>query len=447
MTGPSGVEAAKLGPLLATALVAGNMIGSGIYLLPATLALIGGISLIGWVLATVAAALMGVVFSALVVLRPDLDGIPAYVREGLGGYLGFQAGLVYWASNWIGTIAIAVTVTGYLSFFAPVLHQPLISAACTTAVVWLMTLVNIISARFAGRLGAISLAMGLVPLLAVGLFGWLWFDPHLFTRYWNVAGKPPLQAMGVSLVLIFWAFTGMESAAVAAAVVSNPARNVPIATVGGVCLAAVVYVLTSVAIGGVVPAPELARSSAPFAAAMTRMLGPVAAGLVAACALAKVIGTGCGITLITGETTRASAASGHLPGFLGRTRADGLAVNALLCLAVLMSLTVFLTLSPTLRRQFEVLIDLSTVFTLVPYIWCALAVVRFARAIASRAWRLAVQACALIACAFCIGITVTSDIRLLSLSAACLLATVPIWIGVSLRKAQRAATEAARAAI
>jgi arginine:agmatine antiporter len=420
-------ERAKLGPVLATALVAGNIIGSGIYLLPATLAAVGGISLIGWGLATAAAVLMAVVFSALAILRPDLDGIPAYAREGLGPYFGFQAGLVYWASNWTGIVAIAVTVTGYVGFFLPVLHQPLAGGAATLAIVWLMTLLNIVGVRFAGKLGGATLALGLVPLLAVGVAGWAWFDPHVYASAWNVSGEPALKAVSASLVLIFWAFTGMETAFVAAAVVRRPERNVPIATVAGVVLAALVYVLASTAIAGIAPAAELARSSAPFATAMVRMLGPFAASLVALCAMAKAAGTGLGITLITGETTRSSGANGDLPRLFARTRADGAPVNALLFLGVSMSALVLLTIAPTIRRQFEVLIDVATVFTLIPYIACALATLRFAGAIGSPARRLLVRACALLATGFCVWFVAASDPKLLLISLAALAATVPLW--------------------
>jgi arginine:agmatine antiporter len=433
-------EAAKLGPFLATALVAGNLVGSGIYLLPATLAAVGGISLAGWALATTAALLMAVVFSALAVLRPDLDGIPAYVRATLGPFLGFQAGLVYWASNWTGIVAVAVTVTGYLAFFLPGLKDPLVGAGVSLAVVWLMVLANIVSTRFAGKLGGVSLALGLLPLIGVGLFGWLWFDPHLYARGWNPGGKPLLSAVGASLVLIFWAFTGMESAIVAAAVVRRPARNVPIATVGGTALAALIYVLASTAIAGIVPAAELQRSSAPFASAMTRMLGPIAASLVAICALVKVAGTGLGITLITGETTRASAASGHFPRLFARIRPDGVPVNALLLLGAIMSVLVVVTISPTLGRQFEVMIDVSTIFTLVPYIGCALAAARLARAITARGPRLMVQACALLAAVFCAWFIAASEPRLLLISVAALTATIPLWLAV--RAASRTQTPA-----
>ncbi len=420
-------EQAKLGPVLATGLVAGNMIGSGVYLLPATLATVGNISLLGWLVATVGALLMAGVFSGLVVLRPDIDGVGDYARVGLGRYLGFQSGLAYWVSDWTGVIAVAVAVTGYLTVFLPILHQPLAGVASSVAVVWLVTLVNVIGPRFVGKLGGLTLVMGLLPIVSVALFGWLWFDPHLFLSAWNVSGQPPLQAVQTSLVLIFWAFTGMESAIVAAAVVRRPERNVPIATVGGVAIAAVVYILASAAIGGVMRQSELAHSSAPFAAAVLRMAGPLAASAVAICALAKTLGTVSGITLLTAETTRSSAAIGDFPKFLASVRSDGAPVVSLVFLAILETVTLVLTISPTVGRQFGVLIDISTVLTLVMYGWCALALVRFAGAVRSPGWRLAVRTCGVLAFVFCLWTILASERRLLIVSLVFLAATLPAW--------------------
>ena len=428
MTPPTAVaEEAKLGPLLATALVAGNMIGSGIYLLPATLATVGSVNLLGWLAATVGALLMAGVFSALTILRPDIDGVDDYARVGLGRYIGFQSGLAYWMSDWTGTIAVAVAITGYMTVFVPALRQPLAAAGCTAAVIWLVTLANIAGPRFVGKLGGATLIVGLLPVLGVALFGWLWFDPQMFLKAWNVSGQPPLQAAQTSLVLVFWSFTGMESAIVAAAVVRRPERNVPIATIGGVALAAVVYILASTAIGGILPQSELARSTAPFAAVILKMAGPLAASAVAVCALLKTVGTVSGVTLLTAETTRASAQIGDFPGFLARVRSNGAPVNALLFLAVLETVTVGLTISPTIGRQFGVLIDISTVLTLVMYAWCALALVRFAGAIASPGWRFAVRACALLGFAFCLWTVAASEWRLLVVSLVFLAATLPAW--------------------
>ena len=443
---PATAEAAKLGPVLATILVAGNMIGSGIYLLPATLATVGTVNLLGWLAATVGALLIAGVFSALAILRPDIDGVAEYARVGLGRYIGFQSGLAYWMSNWTGVIAVGVAVTGYLTVFAPVLHRPVAAAVCTTVVIWLVTLVNVAGPRFVGKLGGVSLALGLLPVLAVALFGWLWFDPHLFLSAWNVSGRPALQAAQTSLVLVFWSFTGMESAIVAAAVVRRPERNVPIATIGGVAIAAAVYILASTAIGGILPQSELARSSAPFAAAVMRMVGPLAASAVAICALVKTFGTVSGITLLTAETTRASAATGYFPAFLARVDRRGASINALIFLGVLETVTVLLTISPSLGRQFQTLIDISTILTLVMYGWCAVAVLRISGKIVSSRVRLLLRMVAALALGFCVWTAVCSDLKLLAFSLAFLALSVPLWLVVRAGEARRAPTTGSPAA-
>ncbi|MGZ8370759.1 MAG: amino acid permease, partial [Caulobacteraceae bacterium] len=299
-------EEKKLGPLLATVLVAGNMIGSGVYLLPATLAAVGSISLVGWVICTLGALLLAGTFAGLALVKPSSNGLVAYAEAALGRYFGFQTSLIYWISVLVGVIAIAVAFTGYLSSFLPMLRQPITGALCTIAIIWLFTAINIIGPKLMGKVSMATLVLGLLPILAVAFLGWFFFDPAVFTASWNVSGKSaPLAVQGL-LVSIFWSFTGVESATVAAAVVRNPRRNIPIAAVGGVALSALVYILATTAISGMLPASELVKSSAPFAAVAAKALGAAAAALVTVCALLKTSGTLGGWVLVTAETARAS---------------------------------------------------------------------------------------------------------------------------------------------
>ncbi len=438
MTDPPPSEARKLGPLLATLLMVGNLVGSGVFLLPATLASIGGVSVLGWLAGAAGALFLAVVFSALVVLRPGVDGVADYARIAAGRYAGFQSGFAYWVSNWVGTVAIALAVTGYLGVFLPIVHGPAASALATITVIWLLTGVNILGPRIASRFGGWTLALGALPVLAVGVLGWLWFDPALYARNWNPTGQPLLQGTQASLLLIFWAYTGMESGMVAAAVVRRPERNVPIATVAGVLIATAIFVAATSAILGLVPSGELGRTSAPFALAIGRMAGPALAGLVAACAMLKAAGTAAGITLLTAETTRASAATGYFPAILARVDRRGASINALLFLAALETVTVLLTISPTLGRQFQTLIDVSTLLTLVMYGWCAVAALRISSQVASAALRLGLRACAVLALLFCAWTALSSDLKLLLVGLGFLVLTVPLWLGVKAARASAA---------
>ncbi len=183
---------------------------------------------------------------------------------------------------------------------------PVMAALFTVVLLWLVTVVNLVSPRFVGQFDGLLLVAGLVPLLLVVTVGWASFDPAQFRASWNVSGQPLHQALPNSLALVFWAFTGLESASVAAAVVDKPERNVPIATIAGVLIAAVIYIAASIVIFGIAPAADIANSNAPFALAAARMLGPAAGPLVALCGGLKALGhaRGLGAHECAGEPRR-----------------------------------------------------------------------------------------------------------------------------------------------
>jgi arginine:agmatine antiporter len=416
----------KLGLGLATMLVAGNMIGSGIYLLPASLALIGGISLGGWAVAAIGALLLAAVFGWLAVLRPGSDGLATLVGDRLGRVFGFQTAQFYWLTCWIGDIAVAVAVTGYLAFFLPGLRETWPGATATATLIWIATIINIVGVRFAGRFDGLTLIVGLVPIVAVGAFGWLWFDPELFAAAWNVGGAAPVDAVRASVAMVFWAFLGLESASVAAAVVRDPARNVPLATVGGVGLAALVYIAAFAAIMGLLPADRMATSTAPFADAVVRIVGPAAAALVAACAIAKALGTLNGWVLVTAETTRWTAAAGYLPRWLARRSARGTSARALLAMALLMTVVVLATASPTLGEQFNLMINLAVMLSLMVYVYCCVSLLRMSGEMPARRRRLA-RVVAGAALLFCLWVAAEAGARALLFGALLIGLTFAAW--------------------
>ena len=367
----------KLGPVLATIVVAGNMIGSGIFMLPATLATVGGVTVIGWVIASLGALALALLFSRLARRKPLAGGPASYAHDAFGPFVGMQTSLWYWASCLIGNIAIATAASSYLAAFFGIEPAAAQAAMITIALLWLVTFVNMVSPRFVGQVDGPLLAAGLVPLLLVAVAGWFWFDPGLFRASWNVSGMPAMEAIPHSLVLVFWAFTGLESASVAAAVVEDPERNVPIATVSGVLIAAIVYVAASAAILGLAPASELANSKAPFALAVAVMFGPTAGPLVACAGMLKALGTLAGFVLMTAQVSRAAADHGVLPAFFARTRAGDTPVAGLVVAGLIGTAAIVATISPTLNAQFNLLIEGSTIFALLTYLGCCAAALRY----------------------------------------------------------------------
>ena len=414
--------------MLATALVASNMIGSGIFLLPATLATVGSITVIGWAIGTVGAVLIALILAKLSQVAPQPGGPCAYAGEALGPYFGFQANALYWLSCWIGNIAIAVAAMGYLANFVPGLDQPVAGAFATVAFIWVLTAVNILGPRLVCQVESVAIVIGLVPILLVAIGGWWYFDGQLFMASWNVRHEPALRVVPQSLVLLFWAFTGLESASIASAVVENPGRNVAIATLGGVLIAASVYISSCTVLMGLIPADQLARSSAPFADAVRLVLGPVAAGFIALSALTKATGTLGGWILLTAQTGKAGADHGLFPRLFGRVDRHGVPTTSLLLMAAVMSAVVVATISPTLGQQFGELIEVSVIFCMMLYVYACIAVLLYPRWIASAGSLARYRPLAALALLFCLVVIGYAEPKLLLLTVVMMLLTLPVYL-------------------
>ena len=366
----------KMSLTQATMLVAGNMIGTGLFLLPVNLAQVGGIAVFGWVIATVGVAALGLVFAKLGELNPQEGGPYAYARDFLGPYAGFQTNYVYWFGNWIGNIAIAVAAVGYLAELIPGISGPPASVFATAAVIWLLTFANILGPRVVGALETWTMALALIPIMAIALLGWFWFDTDTFLAGWNVTGESNMHAISRAASMALWAYMGIESAAVSAGVIENPKRNVPLATLIGLGLAAVVYMLSSTVIMGILPNEELQTSHAPFAEAARLALGTTGAIVISVCAVLKSMGSLGGWMLLVGQSAKAAADDGMFPRAFARLNGNGVPGRGLIIVAVLMTAVLFATMSPTLAGQFNNLVNLAVILIIVPYIYSAVAVVK-----------------------------------------------------------------------
>jgi arginine:agmatine antiporter len=421
----------QLGPVLAALVVAGSMVGSGVYLLPASLGAIGSISVLGWLGAILGASLLAGVFSLLAILRPEGGGLFPLIRDALGPGVGFVVGVLYWCP--IANVPVALAVTGYLSFFVPQVANGIGATIASIGVIWLFVGANIVGARFVAKLGGWTLAIGLAPILLVGIGGWLYFHPSIFAASWNVSGHSPFAAAPSAVVIAFWAFLGVENAIVIAPLVRNPARNVPVATFGGLAIGVAVYLSACVVIMGILPASVLAKSSAPFAAAAAPIVGGSIAGMIALCAMLKSAGTLGGAILVTAETAESDAVLGQiLPGRPPR-RADKPPKFNLVLMGVLMSATVIASTSPTLARQFTIVAEIAVVLSLIAYLAGCVALLRFSGAV-TRNRRWLVRAVALGGAVFCCAAIAASeaDLQIWTLAAVAIASLA--WLPVRLRR-------------
>lgn len=412
----------------ATMLVAGNMIGTGVFLLPVNLAQVGSIAIFGWVIATAGAVALGMIFAKLGELNPQEGGPYAYARDFLGPFAGFQTNYVYWFGNWLGNVAIAIAAVGYLAELVPFISSPYAGVLATAAVIWLLTVANILGPRVIGALESWTVILGLIPIVAVALLGWFWFDPATFLAGWNVSGDSNAQAISRAASMALWAYMGIESAAVSAGVIENPTRNVPLATLMGLALAAVVYMLSSSVIMGIVPNDELRTSSAPFAEAARLAIGTSGAIVISVCAVLKSLGSLGGWMLLVGQSAKAAADDGMFPRIFARLNRNGVPGYGLTIVAGLMTVVVLVTMSPTLAEQFNHIVNLAVILIIVPYTYSAVAVVKVIhdRNLPSRTFRM-YKWIAVAAVVYCLWAVIGGDPVTVVHAMVALLISVPLY--------------------
>jgi APA family basic amino acid/polyamine antiporter len=359
--------ARPLGLWMATALVVGSMIGSGVFLLPATLAPYGAASLIGWGIALCGALLLAATFARLAVHWPCTGGPYAYVRRSFGDAAGFGIAWSYWISIWSGMAAIAVAFAGSVGAIFPTLTAtPMRAAACALIALWTCTVVNLAGLRQAGRLQVLVTTLKLLPLLLFGIVA-LWFvDAGRYVPF-NPSGRTVPQVAQVTVILTMWALCGLEVATVPAGATRDAARTIPRATMLGTLLAGVATILACTVVIGLVPLDVLKDSGAPMAEAAGRVWGPGAALGIAILAAVSTFGAINGWMLVCAQVSLAAAGDGLFPRAFARVQGNGTPAFGIIVGSVLATVLVIASYSRSLVELFTFILLISTSAILLPY--------------------------------------------------------------------------------
>jgi APA family basic amino acid/polyamine antiporter len=349
------------------------MIGSGVFLLPATLAPYGAASLIGWGLTLAGALLLALVFSWLAAGITRSGGPYAYAQVAFGDRVGFAVAWSYWICNWTGNAALAVAFAGSLGAVVPAATAtPWRGALCALTALAVCTGVNVAGVREAGRAQLFLTLLKLLPLVLFGVVGIAYVQMDSYLPF-NPSGQS-LWAVGSSVAaLTLWAFLGLEAATVPSAEIEDPRRNVPRATIAGVLIAGLATMLTCTVVLGLLPSDQLAHSAAPMADAATRLWGGWAGTAVGIVATISCFGALNGWVLLQAQTPMAAARDGLFPRAFGRTDARGTPVAGLLLSSGLAAVVMLSNYSKSLVGLFQFSILLSTAACLLPYAVCALA--------------------------------------------------------------------------
>lgn len=378
--------AGKFGLQQATALIVGSIVGVGIFNLPYSLAGIGPISIVSLGLTTVGAIALAMMFAALSRRLPADGGPYAYARAAFGNGAGFTNAWSYWITAWAGNAAIVTGWVFYVEHFINTEHLTGWSIVIAMVGLWLASAVNLTGAKNIGAVQVWTTVIKFIPLLIMSTVGLFYISAGNFTP-WNVSGQPNVAAIGSAMAICLFSYLGVETAAVAAAKVRDPERNVPRATVLGTLASAIVYLLSLTAVFGIVPTSELAldANSASYSVAANTMAGggSWAGDLVALAVIVSGIGALNGWTMICAEMPLAAARDGLFPAAFGRLSKRDVPVAGILASSALASVAMVISYSGTSGSTvFTTLVLMTGITAAIPYSCSALAQLR---------WRLADQ--------------------------------------------------------
>jgi APA family basic amino acid/polyamine antiporter len=355
----------KIGLWPLTSLVTGNLVGSGVYLLPATLAIYGTVSIFGWIAASLGAILLSLVFADLSSHQTKTGGPYLYAREAFGDTVGYYVCWGYWMLSWISNPALAVAAVGYVSTLCGGLSASM-HFGLEVMIVAGLTTFNLMGLKVTGRFELWITILKVIPLLILPLIGLFFIDIQNF-NHMNLSDKPFNVALNSAAFLTLWAFVGLETGTVPAGQVVNASRTVPKATILGTIIAACVYILGTVVIMGVVSPQDLVQSKAPYADAAHRIFGGAWGAPVAIAAIISCLGTLNGWLIIVGRIPYGAAQDGLFPKFFTRTTPHGTPYWGVLISSFCSIPLLLLSLQNTLMEQFNFIIDVAVTLILLVY--------------------------------------------------------------------------------
>ena len=364
----------SLGTAACTAIVVGNMVGSGFYLSPAAVAPFGNLAIIAWIVMGAGAVCLGLTFAKLARLAPATGGPYAYTRMAYGDFAGFLIAWGYWISIWASLPVIAIAFAGAMFNLLPGLHNRTMAVVLTLGAIWAVVLVNLRGVKEAGIFAQVTTYSKLIPFAAIALVGLFFIDTANFNEF-NPSGKSLFGASAALAPLTMFAFLGLESATVPAGDVVDPKRTIPRSTVLGIAIATLLYVFGTIAVMGLVPREQLVHSVAPFSDAARVLWGPWGATVISIAVIVSAIGALNGWTLLMGQVPMAAAQDRLFPPLFGRLSTRGVPAIGIVISAMFATLLVLSQVAgpPGFSAFYNLVVGLSTMAAVVPYAFCALA--------------------------------------------------------------------------
>ena len=368
----------KIGVLAATSLVVGNIIGAGIFVLPASLGKFGSISIVGWLFTATGALILAKIFSNFSKKLKGKSGGPyIYSKVVFGDFIGFLVAWGYWISCWVNNAAIAVAIVSALSFFFPELvTNPFYATLTGLSFIWFFTFTSSKGIKSSGNIQILTTIAKLIPLVLIILFGFFIFDLEIFPEF-NLTDQNDFEILPIVAVMTLYAFLGLECASIPAENIKNPEINIPKATMAGTLISTLIYILSTIVLFGIIPAENLVNSPAPFAEAGEIIGGKYFGFLISAGAAISAIGALNGWILITSYMPMTMANDRLFPKVFAKKNKREFPYLSLLLGSILASIVMTMNYTDGLVDRFEFLILLTTLSTLIPYFFVSVSYILF----------------------------------------------------------------------
>jgi APA family basic amino acid/polyamine antiporter len=417
----------KIGFWSVFALVTGSQIGSGVFMLPASLAPYGLFSLGGWLISGVGAIALALVFARLCSWFAKTGGPHVYINQAFGPSAAFFTGWTYWVISWVSTTVVIVASVGYLT---PLIGctSPTVNVVLEAALLLAVTTLNMRGVSTAGRAEFVLAILKVIPLLVVPVLALCAFNSHNFVIDASVASLTTGQLLGRVTLLTLWGFIGLEAATTPAESVENPSKTIPRAVVAGTICVAVMYLLNSLGIMGAIPGSALMNANAPYAEAARVVFGGNWHVIISIIAAIVCIGTLNAWTLTSGQIALGLAHDGLMPACFGHTNKHGAPTWGLVMSSLGILPLLVMTASKGLAAQVLTIIDFSVTAFLFVYAACCLA---FFRLLLQRKERLAAKIVPLmygaVALAFCCWVIYETPLYTIGVASLFTVVGIPLY--------------------
>lgn len=368
----------KLGLLMCVALGMGNMIGSGVFLLPRDLAPLGWNAVIGWGVSIAGTLCLAIAFARLAKKLPGGSATYTYAAAAFGPGTGFIVAWSYWISCWTVVATLAVAAISNLSILMPSLgNAGAGTAVIAIAFIWLFTLVNLMGVRRAGGAQLLTLGLKLIPVVGAVLVA-LWLLGTGDAPTPTMAGTKPvsIDSIGTAATLTLFALLGFESACVVGDRVRDPERTVPRATLIAAAATGLLYLLSCTTVTLLLPLATLEASNAAYATFFGTLVSPSAGQAVALFAAVAALGALNGFVLLQGEIPRDLAHRGLLPAAFAKDNRFAVPWVTQIVSSALASLVVYANYSRGLAELFKFMVLVTTSTAIIFYIVGALAALK-----------------------------------------------------------------------